>query len=178
MGTVPSYRTWVVGEIVTAAFMNTNIRDSGLFLIGTPFAEVFQAVAQSVANATFTAATFDSTLVDSDGGHSNATNNTRYTGKTPGWFYFSGGASFAGGATGSRATQWAKNGATVTASSIFSFAGTAVTTLSVPARGKMIQLNGTTDFVELQLFQSNGAALLTSVAATDGCTMNVRWVHT
>lgn len=178
MGTVPSFRTWVAGEIVTAAEMNANIRDAGNFMIGQPFAYIWQSVAQSLANSTYAALTFDSTVVDSDGGHSNVTNNSRYTAKTPGWFQFTGGASFAVNATGSRGTQWSKTGVlTGLGAQALSFSGTAAVTTSVPAKMIFLPMNGTTDYVELLAFQSSGGALNTSVAAPDGGNMLVRWIH-
>lgn len=177
MATVPSFRTWNVGEIVTAAFLNTNVRDAGNFFVAPPIVEVFQAVAQSLGNAAFTALTFDSSSVDTDGGHSNVTNNSRYVGKTAGYFLFSGGANFAGNATGGRGTLWAKNGTAINQSQLMMFAGTAAVTLGIVARPKIIQLNGTTDYVELQAFQSSGGALNTSVAGQDGATLVGKWIH-
>lgn len=177
MGTVPSFRTWVAGEIVTAAYLNANVRDAGNFMIGEPVAEIYQATVQSLVSTTFTAITFDASTLDSDSGHSNVTNNSRYTGKTSGWFEFAGCVNFAGNATGARGTQWNKNGASVTQSQVMMFAGTAAVTLGAIARTKKIQLNGTTDYVELQGFQSSGGALNTAVASPDGSSMSVKWVH-
>jgi hypothetical protein len=175
---VPSFRTWVAGEIVTAAYLNANVRDAGNFMIGQPIAELRQATLQSIATATFTSISLDASDIDSDGGHSNITNNTRYTGKTAGWFQFSGGASFATNATGSRGTQWAKNAAGLLASGVLGASSGAAFATWVPARTKFIQLNGTTDFVELQAFQSSGGALNTVVGAgSDPPNMSVAWIH-
>jgi hypothetical protein len=178
MGSVPSFRTWVAGEIVTAAYMNANVRDAGNFMIGEPIAELRQATLQPVATASFTSISLDASDIDSDGGHSNVTNNSRYTGKTAGWFQFSGGASFATNGTGSRGTQWAKNGTGVVASGVLGASSGAAFASWVAARTKFIQLNGSTDYVELQAFQSSGGSLNTVVGAgSDPANMSVRWVH-
>jgi hypothetical protein len=178
MGTVPSYRTWVAGEIVTAAELNANIRDGGNFLIGSAIALLRQATLQSIPNAAFTSISFDASDVDSDGGHSNVTNNSRYVGKTPGWFQFSGGANVATNVTGQRATQWAKNAAGLVASGVLVAAPAAFPSWTV-ARTHFIQLNGSTDFVELQFFQNSGGALNTVVGTqSDPASMAVKWLHT
>lgn len=176
MATLPSFRTWVAGEIVTAAYMNTNVRDAGNFFVAVPIAELRQATLQSVANSTFVALSFDVSDLDTDSGHSNTTNNTRYTGKTAGWFQVSGSAVFATNATGARGTLWAKNGTAATsAGTLLASSGGAFNTW-VPAKVKHIQLNGTTDYIELQGFQSSGGALNT-VVNNDTSGMSVRWVH-
>lgn len=178
MATVPSFRTWNVGEVVTAAFMNSNIRDAGNFFVAEPVFEILQSTGQSLATSSaFIAITFDASVFDPDGGHSNVTNNSRYTAKTPGWFYLTGAVSFAANATGSRGTQWAKNGSAILQSGALDFAGTAGTTITKVAKSQIVQFNGSTDYVELQGFQSSGGALNTSAVAQDGSVMVGKWVH-
>jgi hypothetical protein len=178
VGTVPSFRTWVAGEIVTAAYMNANVRDAGNFMIGQPIAFLRQATLQSIPNNAFTSISLDTSDVDSDGGHSNITNNSRYTGKTAGWFQFSGGISIVVNATGARGAAWAKNGAAVSGGGALIQTVAATFPTWVAARTIPIQLNGTTDFVEIQAFQNSGGALNTSTgSANDQPSMAVRWVH-
>jgi hypothetical protein len=176
---VPSYRTWTAGEIVTAAYFNSNIRDSGNFLIAVPFAELRATTVQSVVASTFVAIGMDASDVDTDGGHSNVTNNSRYTGKTAGWFQVSGGVGFIANAAGQRGCQWAKNGTAINGSG--GFMPFSASTGSFPAwvipRTKHVQLNGSTDYVELQGFQTSGGALNTDVAGSGQSSMTVRWIH-
>lgn len=176
MGTVPTYRTWTAGEIVTAAEFNANVRDAGNFLVGLPVAELRATAAQSLANATFVGVLFDTEDLDSDGGHSTTTNTSRYTAQTPGWYHFGGGYCIAG-TTGRRLAAWGKNGSIVngTECSIVSSAAGAV--LGIAARPRQMQMNGSTDYVELYAYQENGGALSTSGTTFEQPTMSVAWVH-
>lgn len=177
MATVPVFRTWTAGEIVTAAFMNTNIRDAGNFLLGRPVAELRQAAAQSIATSAFVAFLLETEDLDTDNGHSTVTNLSRYTGATPGWYRFSGGTSYATNATGKRYALWGLNGTNVngTHANIPAITGNPS---HVAARTKHIQLNGTTDYVELLGFQDSGGALLTAVGGAEQPNMSVAWVRT
>lgn len=177
MGTVPSYRTWVVGEIVTAAFMNTNIRDSGLFLIGVPLFRGRNTAGQSIANATYTAVNLDTEDVDSDNGHSTVTNPSRYIGLTTGWYLLSGGCGWAVNAAGQRGCEFAKNGTSLPGTDVMQPNATASFASSTTVRSSHVQLNGTTDYVELRGFQSSGGALSTATNSTDQPSVDVQWVR-
>lgn len=176
MATIPSYRTWVVGEIVTAAEMNSQVTAAGNFLIAPPIAELRGSTATSLATSgTFGAIGFQSSDVDSDGGHSNTTNNSRYTAQTSGWFQFDGGIGFASNATGLRASAWYKNGSATNGSQL-AFSASAGDPC-IPARTKKIQMSAVVpDYVELFGFQSSGGALSTSTTAVEQPTMSVRWI--
>jgi hypothetical protein len=82
----PTPRTWTVGEGLTAAKLNTDLRDGLNFLLAPPRAELYRTVNQAVANSSLVAIGFDAEVIDSDGGHSTSTNNSRYTAQTAGWF--------------------------------------------------------------------------------------------
>ena len=84
MATIPNPRTWGATEAVTAAKLNTDVRDGYNFLLATPRAVMRKTANQSIPNATLTAVTWDLEDVDTDGGHSNVTNNSRYTAQTAG----------------------------------------------------------------------------------------------
>lgn len=163
MATLPSFRTWVAGEIVTAAYLNANVRDAGNFFLSWPVFEGRQTVAQSIANSTSVAITFDTEDIDTDNGHSTVTNTSRYTPQTAGRFQISGGYTFVANATGVRNADIWKNGSGVNAGSA-----------SYPANGSQISrystramtqtANGSTDFFEIAAFQTSGGALNTDVS--------------
>ena len=177
MATVPVYRTWVAGEVVTAAYFNANVRDAGNFWLTVPVAEIRQTVAQSLTTAVGANITFDTEDTDNDNGHSTVTNTDRYVPKTAGRFQICGGVGFASGAGTLRSADINFNGTT--------FAGCSTTT--TPVGGgfthrmgtKMItrQVNGNTDFFTIQALQNSGGALLTAVAGLEQSTMSVRWVE-
>lgn len=75
-------RTWVTGEVVTAAMLNEQIRDNELFLRKHVGAYAYKTANQSIANNAgdgFTALTFNAELYDTDTLHDNAANTSRFT---------------------------------------------------------------------------------------------------
>jgi hypothetical protein len=86
MATVPAPRTWTVGELLTAAKLNTDLRDGLNFLLAPPLAILLGPGTTSITNTTTTALPWTSETIDRDGGHDNTTNNTRYTCQTAGYY--------------------------------------------------------------------------------------------
>lgn len=85
---VPVQRTWVTGEVVTAAELNANIRDAVNFLLATPRCVLIRSTSLSVANSSSPQViNFDTELVDSDTMHTN-TAQARMTVNTAGRYEF------------------------------------------------------------------------------------------
>lgn len=87
MATVPNPRTWTVGEQVTATKLNADIRDSFIFFKAPPLAVLRKTSNQSIPSNSPTAITWESELIDRDGGHSTVTNTSRYTSQTSGYYH-------------------------------------------------------------------------------------------
>lgn len=142
------------------------------FLLNRPRAVLYQATAQTVANATWTATTFDSNLLDNYGGHSNSTNNSRYTSQVAGWYSLRGGGGWVTAASGTgRGADFYKNGA-------FYQPGAAVVGSSgavhvTPATGDMFLAVG--DYVELWVWQNSGGNLNTNGTGQYASYMSVCW---
>lgn len=169
MATVPVMRTWVAGELVTAAYMNSNIRDLGNFTLARPMAVLRQAAAQSIPNAAWTAVLMDTEDLDRDAGHSTSSNTSRYVGKTPGWHMAVYTMTWSPNATGARWSRMRNNGtdaiATVPGRDARLSAGTVDTSMSGSG---FVYLNGSTDYAELVAYQGSGGAL-NSYVASDSC---------
>lgn len=175
MATVPSFRTWVVGELVTASFMNTNIRDAGNFLTAVPVFSGRQTVAQSIPNSANTAALIDTEEIDSDNAHSTVTNTSRFTAQTAGWYRYSGGFSLTGNATGTRNLFIAKNSGAVPGSGQdMGVPGAATWSGCVRAGFVSLIVN---DFLEIMLFQNSGGALNTVIASGIEPNLSAQWVR-
>lgn len=86
MATVPVPRTWTVGELLTAAKMNTDVRDGLNFLLAPPLAALTKNANQAYTSGSFTGITWPTENVDRDGGHSTSTNTNRYTAQTAGYY--------------------------------------------------------------------------------------------
>lgn len=153
--------------------MNTNIRDAGNFFLSWPVCEARQTVVQSIPTGVLTGLLFNVNDIDTDGGHSTVTNTSRYTGKTAGRYQLAGATSWVSSTPGTRAALWAANGAGAMAAS--QLAGTG----QVAARTRTFFLNGTSDYVELFVFQDSGGAVNTDLGVVHvQPNMSIRMVGT
>ena len=173
MATVPVSRTWVAGEIVTAAHFNTNIRDVLNWLLAPAICQASMASAQSIANITWVPLNFDTEAIDSTGMHSIVSNTDRFTAVYPGWYQASGSYGPASSAVGSRGTRFAVNGTPLEASQILL---TAVALGGYPTRTMLAYLN-VGDIGRMEVFQNTGGALgLLTANANERCGCTWTWV--
>lgn len=168
---VPSQRTWVVSGIVTAAMMNSDVRDAVNFLAQPPLFVGNQANAQSVSNAIWTAVSLDTTVGDSYSGHSNTTNNTRYTAQVAGWYACLGSVGWAANSGGVRYGSIFVNGAENFAY-LENRAAPSASSTNTPVFA--IGYLAVGSYVELRGYQSSGAALSTAGGSSG---LGVWWVH-
>lgn len=177
---VPTLATVVPGGYITSAGENA-VGPAGLgFALNVPIATLYQNTTQSLTTSTNTAISLDGESLDTYGGHSTSTNNSRYTAQVPGYYLVYGVIVFAANATGWRACTIAKNGSTSAvpgAFGIYQATSSSLALSAAPALG-IIQMNGTTDYVEIYGDQNTGGNLSTAVAATiqQSC-MSVWWMH-
>lgn len=175
MATVPAPRTWTVGELLTAAKLNTDLRDGLNVLLSPPMAVLRKSVAQAVANATLVFITWDVEDLDRDGGHSNVTNNTRYTSQTAGWYYLNGVVRWSTGAGDSREYLYRK---TLSGGGTETYSMQSEPNVGALVRGSMHLFLSVNDYVEVGVAQNSGASINTS-GHTDGNTrFEVRWAST
>lgn len=128
-----------------------------------PMVRLTQTVAQSIASATSVALTFTTEDLDPSGFHDPVTNNSRITPTVAGWYRFTGTYFTAAMTTPTqRQIFFRKNGAGAVAPGARD-AGAALT--ASIATTSLIQMNGTTDYVELVVQQSSAGAVNTSVAS-------------
>lgn len=172
----PSLATVSPGTPITSALWMSNVYNGLTFLSETPLAALYQATTQSFADGTPAAVTYDATQLDTYGGHSNTSNNSRYTAQYTGWYFVKAGVVWAANATGNRALQIYKNG------SAYPYSWQAVlatTTFNDPGveTAALVQLNAG-DYVEAWAQQHSGAALSTAVVSTIASNMEVMWMHT
>lgn len=171
---VPVPRTFVVGETEVSAYMNA-IRDALTFLLNKPIAQLVQNTVQSVATSTVTPLTFDGSVTDSYGGHSNVTNPDRYTAQVAGWYNICGPAAFATNATGVRVARLRKTGTDVVYFDAWAQAVTAAATPSAVCAEGILFLN-VGDYAQLGGYQTSGGALNTIVVGPQSG-MSVMWEH-
>lgn len=132
-------------------------RDSGLGI-----AQLQRTTAQSIPNATQTAMSFDSAVLDRQGGWAASPNPTRFTPTLAGWYLVSGFVGYAQHATGNRQASVRKNGTTVPGG-LAQWLPTGTGTSRDVTPTILVFMNGTTDYLELFAWQSSGAALNTTI---------------
>lgn len=163
MATVPTPRTWTVGELLTAAKLNQDLRDGLNFLLAPPVAHLRRTAAQSIPTGVATNVAWTTEITDTDIGHDNVTNNTRYTAKTAGWFDCNATVSWALNSTGIRNVYFFKNSST-----------SSWPTVTIPAGGGYAYSKivgaiflSVNDYLEVQGFQDSGVALNLDFGGTD-----------
>lgn len=172
MATIPNPPTFTVGQKLTAALMNTNVRDAVNFLVASPLCVCTNTAGQSITNNTLTALTFDTESTDIDGMHSTVTNTSRLTAVTAGWYYLSASVAFAFNATGQRGFFFRLNGTTYAGFTQVQATSAAETAMATSAA---VFLNAS-DYAEVIVNQNSGIAVSTSVA-TALTRISALWMH-
>lgn len=172
--TVPATATKAATQLITGALWNAGPYAAGNFLLAVPVFRGHQATSFNMSSGASYAMSLDVTDVDSDGGHSNTVNNSRYTCQVPGWYWIEG--YFATGSGGSQArfdSFVAKNGTQVAGASQMLARFSDVQALHAAAA---VQL-AAGDYVEIWGRQFSGSTLST-FDGIDLCpTMNAFWIH-
>lgn len=173
---IPVMGTAVPGQFETAAWWNAQVRDLGNFTLGVPVFVGYQTATQALANSTFVSMNIDTELIDTDSGHSNTTNPSRYIPQVPGTYLVVGTAAFDNtSAVGYRRARLTLNGAAIRGAVSTPHTTQAVTTAAQAAG--LVTCNGSTDYVEVQGAQDSGASIST-VSAADICpALFVAWVR-
>lgn len=174
---VPVPRTFVVGEVETAAYLNASVRDTSNFLLGIPIATVYQTAAQLLTSGSPSPVSFDSTAVDTYGGHSNTVNPSRYTAQVAGWYMIGGAAPMAGSTGGTnRKIQVYYNGTGIAYATSELPPPSSPAIAVVPALSPTILYLNVGDFVSIY-----ASADTTSVSVTPNtgneAYMTVIWIH-
>lgn len=173
--TVPVSAQKSPGDFITGALWNAGPKALCDWATAQPVFAGYQATLQSVTSGTWTSLSIDTETLDSDGGHSNVTNTTRYTAQIAGTYLVLGFAAFASNATGVRGSRLALNGTAIRgsqtnvntcSSSVWSSPCWAVTAMAVG------------DYVEVQGFQNSGGALNTNNGTDCTTSLAVFWLST
>lgn len=171
---LPTLASEIPGNYVTSALWNNNVYNGLTFAYNQPMFQGYQTATQAIASATLTALAIDTTVVDFYNGHSNVTNNSRYVAQQSGYYLVIASAGYSTlNATGNRVLEVQKNGSTI---NLAVTVGLAPTTSNGAANqcATIVQMNGTTDYVEAYVYQTSGSSLTTAGASTG---MSVIWLH-
>lgn len=105
-------KTFASGELLTAADLNTYLRDNLAFLVRPPACSVFNSLSQTIASSTLVILAADSEDFDNDSMHSGVTNTSRITANTAGRYMLTATVFFDIDASGTRFIEFLINGTT------------------------------------------------------------------
>ncbi|MFJ5157026.1 hypothetical protein ACIQCF_36935 [Streptomyces sp. NPDC088353] len=145
---VPAAVTASPGNFLTGALWNSQVKALNDFLTSPPIFTGYASTAQSIPGAnTGTPLNLDTTTIDTENGHSNTTNNSRYTATVPGTYLVFGAVGWSNNTSGDRRLYIARNGSSVAGSGT-SFDPSQAVLHGLQTSG-ICTLNGTTDYVEV-----------------------------
>lgn len=143
------------GDGLTAGEWNAQIRDNFTFLQSPPRCAISRSSAQSIANNTITALTFDTEQYDTDTMHSTVSSTSRVTATTEGLYAMTASVQFAANTTGVRTVSIVLNNATTLVTQDAENLGVNAIKLNVATQYFL----STGDYVEVQVRQDSGGAL-------------------
>jgi hypothetical protein len=171
--TVPVTSQQAPGNYITGALWNAGPKALGDFTLAQPVFQGYQATAQSIPSGTWTGISIDTGVTDSDGGHSNVTNPSRYTCQVAGLYLVLGFADFVANNTGVRGSRLALNGTAIRGSQA-NLVTTTGSAFAAPCWA--VQRMVVSDYVEVQGFQNSGAGLNTNNGADATSQLAVFWI--
>lgn len=172
---VPNPTTWAPG-MVTAATMNTEIRDVLNFLLDPPRARLYLTGNQSILDNTPTLIAWTGEYSDSRNGHSTSVNNTDYACQEDGDYRVTVTAPWASNSVGRRALtiRVLHANATTTDYSGESKSPSFTTPFSSNCSRTIPMIVG--DKLQIRAYQNSTTTLNLSTATDDGVGMEVLWV--
>jgi hypothetical protein len=178
MATIPVQHTWSAAEVVTAAQMNSNVRDGINFHNGTtggkPLVSLRATAVQAIPTniAPYVPLLLDTTDLDKDAGHS-STDTSKYVSKTAGWYQVNAGSSFSANSNGGRLIALMLNGATVAGSA--SFVQPVVGGNTVARTAALVYMN-VNDYLQVGAYQSSGVTLNTYATGDQTSSLTMVWM--
>jgi hypothetical protein len=148
-------KSWATNEVVTAANMNTHLRDNMAFVGSPPSCAVYNS-ASITNNNTFVVMTANTELWDTDSMHSTVSNTSRITANTAGRYQLNTTMRFGINTAGSRAISYRLNGGTD-----IQLAAVPAATTGVEAvlSGSVMLVLAAADYVEVASWQNSGGNL-------------------
>jgi hypothetical protein len=163
------------GDLITGGLWNAGVLALSSFALNVPAFRGHQGSGQALTSGTWAVLALDTTDLDTDSGHSNVTNNSRYTCQVAGWYYVEGYFATGSGGTAARfECSIAKNGTIVGGSAQFLMRQNDLQALM---SGTLVQL-AVGDYVEVWGRHNSGVGVGTFVGPDLDCCMNLFWVHT
>lgn len=176
-------RTWTADDLLTGDSadagevpLNVHLRDVLDFLRYPPVCRVDSAgTSQTLPSGAWTSINMPTETIDNYGGHSTSSNTSRYTVQRAGLYYVYGLAAVTdpGSPTGFRASRLLVNGTTAYAGTSCHPDPSSVLGTAVPVCAHLRLAAG--DYVELQMFHTQGSAISVKTGAGDASRLIAVW---
>jgi hypothetical protein len=178
---VPTTPFETSGSVVQSSLWNSGPKAMGDYYLSPPMFRGHQSAAQAVASNTYVAMSLDVTDVDTDNGHSNVTNNTRYTCQVPGWYLAEGYVALVNN-TGAQSILFVMLALNSTGGTPNTVPGLQQRLIKgansfTAASGSGMLKMAAGDYLEVWTWQDSGSSINTA-PNTDLCpALNLLWVH-
>lgn len=174
----PSLAITSGGQVITNAFAVANWYDGLQYLLNPPACICYANTTQTIATGnTGAAVAMGANTLDTYGGHSTTSSNTKYFFQAPGLYLILGTVYFGVNATGSR-KAWVAYGGTAVAGSVCQVpASTSAGDGTAVQTSTLLSATGAGDYVEIWGGQNSGSGLTTVAGAPNNSEMTVLWVH-
>ena len=171
-----SPRTWAASETVTAAIMNTHVRDNFNAIVSPPYAYVRATTATTVGGSAYANISFNTEVVDTDSMYTSAS-PTRLTIATSGLYLLTGGFSMNLTAGTIATVHFTVNGTALahTGNSFALDGGTSSAAKDIGLSLTCFYQLTAGDYVQLSAY-STRTAVSTLVSSADQAFMQVRWM--
>lgn len=166
----------MAGTILTAAYLNTFLRDNILWMAtDAPVCRAYNSANISIANASDTAVTLNSERFDNAGMHSTSSNTPRITipAGSAGKFLFGALIEFAQAGVNERGNHIKLNGTTYIAKMVHPPATSAPTSMTITSMYAM----AAGDYIENYVYQSSGSALNLTASGNYSPELWAEWVR-
>lgn len=167
MVAAPNPRTWVDKEIPPYSTWNRDLYATWQFLLNPPMVKSRQTTAQLILNSVWTSLNFQVDEIDTHGAHSSLW-PSRFIAQVPGYYVGYAGASFAYFGGGQREVGVAMNLGSCLDREQNMYPSPAGTYATKGVSFGPWYFNGTTDFIEVKVYQTFGTSgILTDVGTGD-----------
>lgn len=177
MGTVPVPHTWAHEEKVYFREIKEYIEDPITFLMNPPMVRLRKTTTQTIANNTTTVVSFNFPEIETEN-FWDAALPSRIKPSTPGWYIGQVGFAFDTNTTGQREMNIRMNNAATARLLRVNHDAFPIAGHTVVNRGNVFveYFNGTTDYIEMTVFQNSGGNLdLLADTIERQCDISLRW---
>lgn len=171
----PTIPTVQPGQPWTSALFNSVVGQGLTYTLNRPIAVLYQTTAQSIpSNTANNVMQWNAEFVDTYGGHSNVTNNSRYTAQVAGWYQVMATIVMISGSAGSMYGAWQVNGSVPTVVPNFEI-GPVTGSHNRAATVSGLQYLNVGDYLEVVTWQDSGSAVNTAIGPSSS--LSIVWEH-